>query len=201
MAPRFLWVSAFQIFVAGCFGVEKYGTADFYDHEIHSDREIKVIMPANAPYISEQFRSDEDKVHQGIDIWGKRGTPILASAPGRVTKSYSEPIYGNRVVINHGRSPEGDDLHTVHKHLDKRMVNVGDVVQRGQQIGTMGDTGALGVLVHLHFETMRLSKTKGEIYYDPHLVWMDGIGRVTCFDKNKRYPDTPFRTTYPVVCK
>ncbi len=162
---------------------------------------LTITMPPNAPYISEQFRSDEDKVHQGIDIWGRRGTPVLASAPGRVIKSYSEPVYGNRIVINHGRSPNGDELRTVHKHLDKRLVKVGDIVQRGQQIGTMGDTGALGVLVHLHFETMRLSKTKGEVYYDPHLVWMDGVGRVTCFDKSKRYPDTPFRTTYPVVCK
>lgn len=65
----------------------------------------------------------------------------------------------------------------------------------------MGDIGALGLLGHLHFETMRLSRTRGEIYEDPHLFWMNGAGRVTCFEPGKRYAEEPFRTTYPVRCR
>ncbi|MCU9837750.1 M23 family metallopeptidase [Ruegeria sp. WL0004] len=185
--------------LTACIGIEKYGSADYYDHLV--PEEIEVIMPPNAPYISEQFRYDGEKIHQGIDIWGKRGTPVLAAAPGKVSKSFYEPAYGHRIVIDHGLAPNGERLFTVYKHLDQRLAREGDTLARGQQIATMGDTGALGMLVHLHFETMRWSKTKGEIYYDPHLVWMDGVGRVTCFETGKRYADEPFRTTYPVRCK
>lgn len=182
-----------------CTGVEKYGSAAYYDQHVRD--KIDVIMPPNALYISQQFRFDDDKKHQGIDIWGKKGTPVLAAAPGRVTRSFYEPAYGNRIVIEHGRNADGEQLFTVYKHLDTRGVEEGAQVARAQKIGTMGDTGALGLMVHLHFETMRKAQRKGEVYYDPHYVWADGVGRVTCFDSSRTYGSAPFVTTYPTPCR
>ncbi|MGR3760344.1 M23 family metallopeptidase [Roseobacteraceae bacterium NS-SX3] len=184
--------------LAGCGGIEKYGTADFYDQ--HAP-EIEMVMPPNAPYISEQFRFDGEKKHPGIDIWGKTGTPVLAAAPGTVVQSFYEPVYGDRIVISHGRDREGREILTVYKHLHARVAEAGAAVARGQQIGTMGSTGALGVMVHLHFETLKRSAKRGEEYEDPHVHWAGGVGRVTCFDPRAHYPEAGFRTTYPVACK
>ena len=187
--------------IAGC-GVDIYGKADRYDQ--HNKPEFKVEIPANAPYISEQFVTGDgarDKQHHGIDIWGKRGSEILAAAPGRVTKSYYEPAFGNQIVIDHGLDENGARILTHYKHLYSRMANPGDKVNRGQQIGTMGATGAMGMMVHLHFEVQHDIPTKGIRASDPNLFWSDGVGKVTCYDRQGQYGDGPFKTTYPVRCK
>lgn len=46
----------------------------------------------------------------------------LAASAGIVTKSFYEPAYGNRVVIDHETTPGGDRRFTVYKHLDQRLV-------------------------------------------------------------------------------
>jgi len=195
-------LAACGLIAAGCDGVAIYGKADNYDFS--SKEKIPVVMPPNAPYISQQFNMGgeyRDKKHPGIDVWGKLGTPVIAAAPGRVTQSFYEPAYGNRIVIDHGGDAQGARVSTVYKHLKTRLAEAGDTVARGQQIGTMGATGALGMMVHLHFEVRRDLPQTGDVPEDPHLTWVDGPGRVTCFDRNKSYPDRPFRTTYPVPCR
>jgi murein DD-endopeptidase MepM/ murein hydrolase activator NlpD len=182
----------------GCGGIEKYGKADYYDHLIE---EIDVVMPSGAPYISEQYRNDSVKRHLGIDVWAPLRTPILAAAPGVVKASFYEPGHGNQIVLIHGTDTDGAEILTVYKHLKDRQAEKGARVSRGQQIGTMGATGALAMLVHLHFETLKLHPSKGHVHSDPHLHWVEGIGRVTCFKPGKSYPDHPFKTTYPVPCK
>ena len=186
------------LILPGCGGIEIYGKSDWYDHDIP---EIPVVMPPGALYISEQYRNDDDKKHLGIDTWGKIGTPILAAAPGVVKRSFYEPAYGNRIVLLHGTDAEGGEILTVYKHLKTRDVNEGQIIRRGERIGTMGATGALGMAVHLHFETLVKSQKRGEVHSDPQLHWVDGVGRVTCFDENANYPDHPFRITYPTPCK
>lgn len=200
--PSVHLIAGLVLLLAGCDGIEIYGKADYYD--IHSRKKIPIVMPAGAPYISEQFHMGEefgDKQHPGLDIWGKVGTPVLAAAPGRVTHSFYEPVYGHRIVIDHGTDAQGAQITTVYKHLKTRLAQPGDTVARGQQIATMGATGALGMMVHLHFEVRRKTPSKGDVPEDPNLTWMDGPGRITCFDRAKTYPDRPFRTTYPVPCR
>lgn len=177
-----------------------YGAAANYRPE-HPDP-IKVYVPANAPYISQEFYTPkgESRQHGGIDIWAARGTPILAAAPGRVVESFSGPMYGNQVVLDHGPDENGVRVRTVYKHMDSRLVQAGQVVARGQQLGTMGDTGILGAQVHLHFEVRKQVRSQS-LARDPHLFWADGVGRVTCFDPAREIPEIPFRTTYPVPCK
>lgn len=187
---------------AGCGGVERYGKAANYDFGYQP--KIAVRMPPNAPYMSAQFFKGEefgDGDHQGIDIWGRLGAPVIAAAPGRVVGSYYEPAYGNRVVIDHGLDETGARVRTVYKHLHDRLAKQGDAVARGQQIGTMGATGALGMMVHLHFEVRRDLPHQPETAFDPNLFWIGGPGKVTCFETGKHYPERPFRTTYPVPCR
>lgn len=72
-----------SLMTVGC-GIEIYGSADRYDQ--HKKPGFAVEIPPNAPYISEQFVSGDDvgdKNHLGIDIWGKRGSEVIAAAAGR----------------------------------------------------------------------------------------------------------------------
>ncbi|MBT8458508.1 MAG: hypothetical protein KJN60_02445, partial [Boseongicola sp.] len=55
--------------------------------------------------------------------------------------------------------------------------------------------------VHLHFEVWRGADTNSLEVIDPHLVWADGVGRVTCFDGNRDYPEDDFVTTYSTACE
>ena len=87
--------------------------------------------------------------HSGIDICNSLGTPISAADGGTVTYAGSGAGYegyGNIVVITHDNGNQ-----TYYAHLDSISVNVGDKVYRGQEIGTMGNTGR-STGVHLHFE-------------------------------------------------
>ena len=162
---------------------------------------IEVTMPPGALYISQQFyRTADEELHKGIDIKGPKGTPVLAAASGRVVSSYYEPAYGNRIRIDHGTDARGRRVFTRYFHLDKRQRRVGEVVSRGEQIGLLGSTGALGLANHLHFEVHR-GENEGDIMpVDPHLFWADGPGRVTCFAAARTFPGK-FATTYPTPCK
>lgn len=174
-----IWLVA-GLGLTGCDGIEKLGTYRQYKHLTHDP--IPIEMPANANFISQQFgRSGEvdGLPHEGIDIWGKRGTPIVAAAPGRVVASFYEPGHGNTVIVDHGRDTNGETVRTVYKHLKTRKVAENDRVARGAQVGTMGATGALAMAVHLHFEVRRAA---GDDYYlarDPMLFWVGGPGKVT----------------------
>lgn len=87
--------------------------------------------------------------HAGIDVMAEIGTPIYAAAGGVVIFSGRHPQYGKLIEIDHGNG-----LITRYAHASKRLVNIGDLVVRGVQIGQVGKTGrATGS--HLHFEVRR----------------------------------------------
>lgn len=84
--------------------------------------------------------------HEGVDFTADTGTPIKAAAAGVVVFSDWHPQYGNMIEIDHG-----NDLITRYAHCSRRLVQVGDVVQRGAKVAEVGSTGrATGS--HLHFE-------------------------------------------------
>jgi len=83
--------------------------------------------------------------HMGVDMANAEGTPIRA--PANATVSISDDYYldGGFTLLDHGHG-----VSTCYLHQSKRMVQAGDVVQRGQVIGLMGQTGrATGP--HLHW--------------------------------------------------
>jgi len=90
--------------------------------------------------------TDTKVFHHGLDIGAAKGSPARAAAGGKVVRSGYESLYGNIVVIDHGNG-----YRTVYAHLSERLVEEGDVVRRGDQIGKVGKTGrATGP--HLHYE-------------------------------------------------
>jgi len=87
--------------------------------------------------------------HSGVDFPAPIGTPILASAGGRVIFSGYRPYYGRTVEIDHGGG-----LVTRYAHASRLDVQVGQVVMPGDQIALVGNTGR-STGPHLHFEILR----------------------------------------------
>ncbi len=91
--------------------------------------------------------------HDGLDIGGPTGVPILAAASGTVIyagwrKAGTDGAAGGIVVwISHG----GGTLYTTYNHLSAVTVKIGQHVTAGQRVGSMGETGAAAG-THLHFE-------------------------------------------------
>jgi len=90
-----------------------------------------------------------ERPHQGIDIAGQPDTPILAVAPGVVSRVGKDEYLGNYVEIRHGLG-----YLTVYGHLARSAVAAGDAVQGGQVIAYMGKSGQ-ATATHLHFEIWR----------------------------------------------
>ncbi|MFD3805917.1 peptidoglycan DD-metalloendopeptidase family protein [Streptomyces sp. NPDC058619] len=84
--------------------------------------------------------------HTGLDLRADSGTPIYAPADGKVIKVSSGGSYGNETHIEHANG-----VVTLYAHQTKAMVTQGASVKRGDQIGTVGNTGnSFGP--HLHWE-------------------------------------------------
>jgi len=87
------------------------------------------------------------KMHNGIDFSAPVGTPVYATGAGVVKEVLrSERGLGNQIVIDHGTG-----YTTLYACMDELQVRMGDQVKRGDQIGTVGDSG-LSVAPHLHYE-------------------------------------------------
>jgi murein DD-endopeptidase MepM/ murein hydrolase activator NlpD len=86
------------------------------------------------------------RLHQGIDIAAKRGTPIAAAAAGTVVFAGRNKGYGNMVMIEHA-----DGRRTLYAHAQSLLVKAGDTVAAGQNIAAVGSTGH-STGPHLHFE-------------------------------------------------
>lgn len=84
--------------------------------------------------------------HKGIDIAAPLGENVYSVDEGTVKKSYYSYTYGNVVFIS---NPGG--FETVYAHMNKRSVEEGAIVKRGQKIGEIGSTGR-STGAHLHFE-------------------------------------------------
>ncbi len=87
------------------------------------------------------------KMHEGIDIAGRFGTPVVASADGEVAKvAVDRGGYGHFILLDHG-----DSVETLYGHLAQVIVEPGDPVRRGDVIAYMGSTGR-STGPHVHYE-------------------------------------------------
>jgi hypothetical protein len=97
--------------------------------------------------------------HEGIDIFARRGTPVLAAAPGEISRVGTSGLGGNVVWQ---RDRRGNSLY--YAHLDRWHVFDGQIVNVGDTIGFVGNTGnARRTPPHLHFGVYR----RGEGAMDP----------------------------------
>ncbi len=75
--------------------------------------------------------------HYGIDIAAKQGTVIKSSGSGVVTMAEDDLYYtGGTIIMDHGHG-----ISTIYSHLENVMVSVGDKINQGDIIGTVGSTG------------------------------------------------------------
>lgn len=87
--------------------------------------------------------------HEGIDISAQRGTPVIATADGRVTYAGYRPGYGWTIEIDHGNG-----YMTRYAHNQRNLqVNVGDAVRRGDVVALVGSSG-LAKGPHVHYEVL-----------------------------------------------
>ena len=85
-------------------------------------------------------------MHEGLDFTAMSGTTVVATAKGTVTRSGWDFGYGNVVEVQHA-----EGFATRYAHLSKRLVQVGDTVERGGLLGEVGSTGR-STGPHLHYE-------------------------------------------------
>lgn len=99
--------------------------------------------------------------HPAVDIKLPVGTPIKSIANGRVIKTSMQASgFGHHIVIEHRNVPDINDpnkkvtLYSAYSHMDQISVSEGQTVNKGQLIGTSGDTGT-ATTPHLHFQIDR----------------------------------------------
>jgi murein DD-endopeptidase MepM/ murein hydrolase activator NlpD len=90
----------------------------------------------------------EGRFHKGVDVRAAYGQQIPAVANGKVVSAGPAGGYGLSVVIEHGSG-----IRTRYAHLSEVSVKAGDVVERGQEIGRVGQSGR-STGPHLHFEVL-----------------------------------------------
>ena len=85
-------------------------------------------------------------LHEGQDITSSIGTPVVATALGKVVEREYSSSYGNYVVVAHGNG-----IRTLYAHLNAFKCELGQSVRRGQVIGLLGNTGR-STGPHVHYE-------------------------------------------------
>ncbi len=92
------------------------------------------------------------QMHRGMDIASRTGTPIIATADGKVVTTSTDSGMGKYIVIDHGYG-----FRTRYGHLSQFKVKNGQKVKRGDVVALMGSTG-YSTGPHLHYEIIRNGK-------------------------------------------
>lgn len=121
-----------------------------------NDSANRMFMPTLQPVPDGWFSSNfgyridpftgQQSMHDGIDFPAESGTPIVATASGKVTVAEWHAAYGKMIEIDHGNG-----LVSRYAHTSMMYVKEGDLVVRGQKIALVGSTGR-STGSHLHFE-------------------------------------------------
>jgi murein DD-endopeptidase MepM/ murein hydrolase activator NlpD len=123
------------------------------------------VWPIEKGIITSKYGIRGRRHHDGIDIANKKGTPIYASASGKVVFSGTGPTgYGLMVIIKHKNG-----LMSVYAHNSANHVGRGLKVKQGQKIASMGSTGR-STGPHLHFEIRNDAQTVNPLSYLPKKI-------------------------------
>lgn len=119
---------------------------------------LSLSMPLEGRYTSgfgvrgNPFGRRSSEFHPGQDIAAPIGTAVRATADGEVVFSGWQHGYGNIVIVKHS-----EEVSTRYAHLSRRIVEMGALIKRGDEIGEVGTTGR-STGPHLHYE-IRLNGT------------------------------------------
>ena len=136
----------------------KVNTSDLESKETDIKEDLSFITPVSGEIIRD-FADDtliysntleEWTTHLGIDIAANKTSIVVAAEKGKIETIKTDPRYGLTITIDHGSG-----FKTIYSNLlTTEFVKVGDEVDKGQTIATVGDTASFEVLdePHLHFE-------------------------------------------------
>jgi len=172
-----------------------------WEYDLGQQRIPLVYPPGASPVLSDYGSATSItgqtryQSHNGIDL-GALGDPVLAMADGYVYFA-DHRVSGNSIEIQHGRNEDGWVSVTTYGHLQEIRVAKGQFVRRGDLIGIVGNTGQdgyAGPVAHVHVNVLFHTgePNTGWISRNPHRYWLDGPGRITCFDPARSYPPTPY---------
>ncbi len=118
---------------------------------------------------------DMDGSHPGVDIYAMTGTPVASAMRGLVVRvAYDPGGFGNYVVVKTVNAPDPADpsrpltLYAGYAHLSETSVVEGSIVEKGQIVGRVGQTG-FATTPHLHFQIDRDYQVNGQP--GSHLSW------------------------------
>ena len=139
---------------------KKGKTSDHFDEFGKSIKKSLMKTPINGARLSSSFGMRKhpilgfNKLHKGTDFAAPKGTPIMASGDGKVTRARWCGGGGNCVKIKHNST-----YSTVYAHMSKfaRGIKEGVRVKQGQIIGYVGSTG-MSTGPHLHYEVIENGK-------------------------------------------
>jgi len=141
-----------------------YATARENDADIwavpRADRQF--AWPVAGGTVSSPFGIRHGVMHDGVDIAAPVGTPVHSADWGSVIYSGQLHGYGNVVIVQHR-----DGYATVYAHNQQNLVRVGDQVNVGQKIATIGTTGRTTGGANLHFEVRRENRPQNPLAYLP----------------------------------
>ena len=122
---------------------------------LNDQRSLLAAKPSGWPvkgWLTSKFGMRRDpfngrrKMHEGLDIAARTGTPVIATADGIVSSVRTEAGYGKIVVVDHGYG-----YRTIYGHNSRNYVKVGQRVRRGDRIAAVGNTGR-STGSHVHYE-------------------------------------------------
>ena len=124
----------------------------FFQAALQTDISCKITLPIKKAKITSSFGLRQDplvntnKFHSGVDLAAHVGSSVRSLAKGQVIYSGDYAGFGKLVVIRHS-----DNLTSHYAHLWGIRVHVGEIVNSGETIGFLGETGRT-TGAHLHFE-------------------------------------------------
>jgi len=115
------------------------------DQNINKETTYFLFYPPLEGMISDSFNFSND--HFAVDLVAKKGTKIKAVSGGTVVVSNWNPETGYVIGVQHQ-----NNFISFYKHCSQLLKKTGDVVETGEHIAIIGNTGELSTGPHLHFE-------------------------------------------------
>lgn len=136
--------------------------------EVKGEGNLSFIMPLEGKVITDFAKDkliysetlDDWRGHSGLDLKAKQGTGVKAIASGTIKEAYEDPLWGNTIVIDHGKG-----FLSKYSNLEALgQVSIGARVNQGDQIGKVGKSASIEEKMedHLHYELIKDGK-----YIDP----------------------------------